>query len=604
MTVIAGPTQNYEQLGGGAWRPHPWLARGLRLGTALTPAACAIGFGLLMHVQAPPQRLGLNPWVWMLAVLGTSWLLLWVLGNATTRVLPLSVLLRLSLVFPDEAPSRFKMAMRAGNTRRMERRLAWIRSSGRAMADGEAAAEQMLELVAALSAHDRLTRGHSERVRAYADLIIEQLGLSPAEAAKARWAALLHDVGKLMVPAEILNKRGRPTPREWQILARHPDEGMRLVAPVLDWLGEWAAGIGQHHERWDGRGYPRGLAGEDIHLSARIIAVADTFDVITSHRSYKKPISATAARAEITRCAGTQFDPAIVRAFLRVGLGRLRLVGGPLSLLASLPPLRQLPVGDVVQGVTTASVATAAAVVSTAGVVGAPASPVAAPAPTPKTVVAAPRKPAPAKSAAQQPGRRPAKPARTAAAPPRTRAARPPATPRAVAPPPTTAPTVDPLDPNRPACQEVRVGTGSFSGADLRDCDLQGLRFSSGTFHAADLRGANLSGSSITNADLGSARLGGANLSGAALNNLNASGARLPGANLSGAALSQLSLTGADLSGADLSGAALSEVELTGADLSDADLSRASLSRCGTTGATLDGAKVTGVTLDQTVLPD
>ncbi|MFN8076013.1 MAG: pentapeptide repeat-containing protein [Kineosporiaceae bacterium] len=605
--MTAGPTQNYERLDGEAWRPHPWLARGIRASIAVLPAASAIGFGLVMHTQAPPTRLEVNPWVWMVGVLTVSWLLLWVLTAALTRLLPLSVLMRLSLVFPDEAPSRFKVAMRAGNSREVERQIAWIRSSGRALDVGEAAAEQMLALVAALSAHDRLTRGHSERVRAYADLIIEEMGLSPAEAARARWAALLHDVGKLMVPAEILNKRGRPTPREWQVLARHPDEGMRLVAPVLDWLGEWAAGIGQHHERWDGRGYPRGLAGEDIHLSARIIAVADTFDVITSHRSYKKPISATAARAEIIRCAGTQFDPVVVRAFLRVGLGRLRVVTGPLSLLASLPPLRQLPVGELVHGVATASVATTAAVVSSAGIVGVPAAdespattrpPVAA-ATHPRTGGAKPRTPA------VQGGRRPATQARATTKRRQAPAARTIA-PKAAPPAPRTTAAVAPLDaldPDRDLCRQVRAGTGAFAGADLRDCDLSGMRFTSGTFHAADLRGADLSGASITSTDLGEARLDGAKLSGAALANGSATGASLRGADLSGSAITQMSLTGANLTGADLSRSRLSQVEFGQADLSKADLTGAALSHCGMQGADLGGATLTGVTLDQTTLP-
>lgn len=599
MTVAAGPTQNYEQLSGETWAPHPWLARGLRLGAAVLPGLGAIGFGLLMHLRLPPDRLGVDPWMWMLAVLGASWLLLWALTIVAARIVPLSVMMRLSLVFPDRAPSRFKVAMRTGNSRQVERRIAWIRSSGRALDDGDAAAEQMLGLVAALSTHDRLTRGHSERVRAYADLIIAELGLSPEEAAKARWAALLHDVGKLMVPAEILNKRGRPTPREWQVLARHPDEGMRLVAPVLDWLGEWAAGIGQHHERWDGRGYPNGLAGEDIHLSARIIAVADTFDVITSHRSYKKPISAAAARAEITRCAGTQLDPMVVRAFLKVGLGRLRLVGGPLTLLASLPPLRQLPVGEIVHGVTTASVAATAAAVTTAGLVGAPAQPPVQVNDVRPKAAAAPHTKAPAKPKphTDPAGRRPPRPA----AKPTTK--RPRVTTKApdvapAAPTPDDEPAAD-----RQACLDVRAGSGDFGGADLRDCDLHGLRFNGGTLRAADLRGADLSGASITSADLSSARLDDADLSGAALTQSNAVGASLTGADLSGAAVSYLSFSGADLSHANLSGAHFTQVELTGTDLSGADLRKAAFEQCSLDKAKLDGARTAGITLDQTTLP-
>ena len=99
----------------------------------------------------------------------------------------------------------------------------------------------------------------------------------------------------------------------------------------------------EHHERWDGTGYPRGLAGGDISLAGRIVAVADVFEVMTTHRPYRRPVSASAARAELARCAGSQFDPAVVRAFLNVSLGRLRRVMGPVSWLAQLPFIGALP---------------------------------------------------------------------------------------------------------------------------------------------------------------------------------------------------------------------------------------------------------------------
>src|SRR3954453_12039068 len=101
--------------------------------------------------------------------------------------------------------------------------------------------------------------------------------------------------------------------------------------------------ISDHHERWDGKGYPKGSEGDDISLAGRIVAVADVFDVITSARSYKEPGNATAARDEIARCSGAQFDPRVVRAFLGVSLGRLRLAMGPLSWLAQAPVLGRIP---------------------------------------------------------------------------------------------------------------------------------------------------------------------------------------------------------------------------------------------------------------------
>src|SRR5262249_32755509 len=130
---------------------------------------------------------------------------------------------------------------------------------------------------------------------------------------------------------------GTLTAEEWEILKRHPIEGERLAAPLEPWLGSWAMAIGEHHERWDGLGYPRGLSSTGISRAARIVAVADAYEVMTSTRSYKAPVSAAAARAELTECAGKQFDPAIVKAFLRISIGRLRWMLGPLALLAQLP---------------------------------------------------------------------------------------------------------------------------------------------------------------------------------------------------------------------------------------------------------------------------
>ena len=235
--------------------------------------------------------------------------------------------------------------------------------------DASAAAEELLELIAALSAHDRLTRGHAERVRAYSRMIGEELHLSDDDLNKLHWGGLLHDVGKLFVPTEILNKPGELTDEEFEIMKGHPGWGAELCEPLRGWLGEWVDAVGQHHERWTGGGYPTGVAGEGISLAARVVAVADAFDVMTSARSYKPPVSAAAARDELTRCAGSQFDPRVVRAFLNVSLGRLRLVMGPLSSLAQLPLLGRVPIGPAlggaVSGLATAAVLLVGGLVST-----------------------------------------------------------------------------------------------------------------------------------------------------------------------------------------------------------------------------------------------
>ena len=198
-------------------------------------------------------------------------------------------------------------------------------------------------LAASLNKHDRLTRGHSERVRVVTDLVADQLKLPEEDRDRLRWSALLHDIGKLTVDGSILNKPGKPDEAEWRILQGHPLEGARLAAPLASWLGPWADTIAQHHEKYDGTGYPYGLSGEQISLGGRIVAVADCYETMTAVRSYKSAMTAEAARKELAACAGGHFDPVIVRAFLEASVGRLNLLGGPLSWLGELPLLNGLP---------------------------------------------------------------------------------------------------------------------------------------------------------------------------------------------------------------------------------------------------------------------
>ncbi len=249
--------------------------------------------------------------------------------------------MKLALVFPDAAPSRFRLAFVSGTVTSLESRLADARRGLTTDAPADAA-ERLLALVALLDTHDALTRGHSERVRAYSQSIGRELGLDRTELDLLNWAALLHDVGKLDVPREILLKRGKPTDEEWEALRGHPAAGARLASPLDDWLGEWGDAIEQHHERWDGRGYPNGLAGTEISLAGRIVAVADVFDVITSSRSYKEPSTWSAARMEITRCAGSQFDPDVVRAFLAISVRRSRLTAAA-AWMANISVLARIP---------------------------------------------------------------------------------------------------------------------------------------------------------------------------------------------------------------------------------------------------------------------
>jgi putative nucleotidyltransferase with HDIG domain len=264
--------------------------------------------------------------------------------RAARRFLPLAALLNLSLLFPDQAPKRFAVARRVARPRDLERQLQEARTKGNA--GGEVASMQtVLELVAALSVHDKQTRGHSERVRVLTDLIAEEMKLPAADRARLRWASLLHDIGKLLVPSDILKKTERLDDAEWQTIRRHPEEGARFVAGLKPWLGEWAHAVEHHHERWDGRGYPLGLSGEQISLGGRIVGVADAYETMTASRPYRRALGVVAARQELVRCSGAQFDPAVVRAFLNVSVGRLWRAVGIGTWLAELPllsPLRGL----------------------------------------------------------------------------------------------------------------------------------------------------------------------------------------------------------------------------------------------------------------------
>jgi hypothetical protein len=197
-------------------------------------------------------------------------------------------------------------------------------------------------------------------------MLAAEIGVAPADRDRLRWAALLHDIGKLEVPSTTLNKAGKPNQTEWAQIERHPLEGKRIAAPLLPWLGEWGEVIAQHHERHDGGGYPAGLRGTEISLGARIVTLADAFEVMTSPRSYKRPMTPAAARRELARCAGAQFDPDIVRAFFALSIGRLWGVVGPVSWLAHLPlALRLARTGD--RAVTVARSASGVAMQAAAG---------------------------------------------------------------------------------------------------------------------------------------------------------------------------------------------------------------------------------------------
>ena len=174
-------------------------------------------------------------------------------------------------------------------------------------------------LVLALDARDRETKGHSLRVTQYAMTIARQVGVREGsqEWVDMQRGALLHDVGKIGVPDYILHKPGPLTPEEWDEMKRHPHIGHGMLKDI-SFLAGAAEIIHQHHERFDGKGYPRGLAGDEIPLGSRIFSACDAFDAMTSDRPYRKALPTDVAREEILSNSGTQFDPEVVQAFLLV----------------------------------------------------------------------------------------------------------------------------------------------------------------------------------------------------------------------------------------------------------------------------------------------
>ena len=355
------------------WRR--WSVAGVAIRVAVVTGPAAIGlatsWALSRALPAPSDRL--HTVLWWTVVSAATVAVLIAAERVTRRLMPLATLFGLSLVFPDKAPSRFRVARRLGRPAELRRRLEEAQTQGQG--DDVRRMQTVLELVTALAIHDKQTRGHSERVRVFTDMIAVELHLSTEDRGRLRWASLLHDVGKLNVSHDILTKPGRPTDAEWDELRRHPDEGARLIASILPWLGRWGQAVAHHHERWDGKGYPRGLEGEGISLGGRIVAVADAFEVMTAARPYKRPVGPVAARQELVRCSGTHFDPEVVRAFLNVSLGRLWRAMGPAAVLAQLPLIS--PLGRAIAGLgerATPAVAGAATatVVATGGFVAPP----------------------------------------------------------------------------------------------------------------------------------------------------------------------------------------------------------------------------------------
>jgi putative nucleotidyltransferase with HDIG domain len=208
-------------------------------------------------------------------------------------------------------------------------------------------------LISVLAYRDTETKWHSSRVAGYSRCIAVALGIGGRELLDIEHGALLHDIGKIGTPDAILLKPGALTPEEWAVMKRHPEIGSQMLRniPVLEHARDV---VMQHHERFDGAGYPQGLEGAEIVLGARIFSIADTLDAITSDRPYRKARSYEVAAEEIRRCAGSQFDPELVRAFLSIPPERMVAIQQRVERLARLDAehlaRESILLGDIVHG--------------------------------------------------------------------------------------------------------------------------------------------------------------------------------------------------------------------------------------------------------------
>jgi HD-GYP domain-containing protein (c-di-GMP phosphodiesterase class II) len=214
------------------------------------------------------------------------------------------------------------LASRAASALDNARLYGELRSTNDDLVRANASLEEMFQqtvagFAQALEESDQYTRGHSERVAVYSEIIARGLTLPDAEVRRVVQAGVMHDVGKIGVRYDMLNKPGKLTPEEVAVFRQHPAKGKRILEPV-PCLHGLIDGCWCHHEWWDGGGYPRGLAGHDIPLVGRIVAIADAYDAMTSDRAYRRALPHEVAVGEIERCAGTQFDPELADAFVKL----------------------------------------------------------------------------------------------------------------------------------------------------------------------------------------------------------------------------------------------------------------------------------------------
>ncbi len=298
------------------------LPKRLRIGGFLVPAAVGFLLAYMILLIMGPYTTTIEWLSWLLIAIVVSLAASVVTGDIVRSAIRRTRLYRDSSRFDTEVDQLFGTYLREGSVRTLRKE---------AVRHGHDLQfiDDVVEQLDALTKHDRLTRGHAERVRAYASLIGVEIGLAQPELELLNWTALLHDIGKIEVPASILNSPGKPTAEEWAVLRKHPQAAKGRLDKLERVIGEGIYdGALYHHERWDGNGYPKGLAQGSIPLFGRITAIADAFDVMTSTRSYKSAMSISEAREELMASAGTQFDPDLVTAFVRIGDQDLKDVRG------------------------------------------------------------------------------------------------------------------------------------------------------------------------------------------------------------------------------------------------------------------------------------
>lgn len=340
------------------WSAKPVLGWVIRVALFIIPLLVAwLTVRLAMIAVPQPEGLG-RTIVWVGGAFALSILVHQLARRSLRRFSSLGMLFSMSLTFPDVAPSRWRAAKLASRANSLDTSTDIASAKSRQ-------ADHLVELVGRINRHEAIMWGHGDRVRSYCEQIATELDITGADLERLRWAALLHDVGKLDISTAILDRKGRPTAEERLLIEQHPSHAANHLRPVQKWLGDWTNAITEHHERWDGTGYPHRLAMTDISLGARIIAVADAYDAMTSTRSYQRPISAANARQQLVDNAGTQFDPAVVRAFLDAGIKRQGVGLGPLAALVELPA-RLATLGSTAASGAGIAAATSAVVVTSA----------------------------------------------------------------------------------------------------------------------------------------------------------------------------------------------------------------------------------------------